>query len=168
MPSQASKFDQFEDTIRTDVHTAVSLVIQSALNKVLTGQQLADLSTALQNAYPKVFCNSNTPIDDPGYGADFDIASEINDQIRVVRALRSTIVDEDGSLKDGIAPREAKEMISAGSTMLASLMKFHEKVINQDRMRAVETATIDTIKTLPEQQQDDFFAALESALATIT
>ena len=98
------------------------------------------------------------------YGADFDMADEVNQQILAVRAMRESIMEE-GRIKDGIATREVKEVIAASNTMLSALMKFHKEIINLHRMRAIEKATIKVLKDMGHEEK--FLEQLETELEAI-
>ena len=168
-----SKYADFEDTLNTDLVVSVSTVVEAAAARVLTSVHLDVLLKALTDSYPDTFAKAGTAsagrgTEDPEYGADFDLVQEMNDQIRVVRALRNKVIDpETGAIKGDHSARDAKELIGSSNTMLASLMKFHDKIVNQDRVRAIEHATIEVVKTLPKESQEKFFEALEQALAAI-
>ncbi len=167
-----TKYDTFEEALNTDLIVSVSTVSEAADARLLSQPQIEMLFESLRAAYPATFStpgsNLGTASPDPGYGADFDLAEEVNAQIRVVRSLRNMIVDpETGAIREGHSARDAKELIGSGNTMLASLMKFHDKIINQDRVRAMEQATIEAVKDLPQPAQDKFFNKLEDALAAI-
>ena len=98
------------------------------------------------------------------YGADFDVADEVNNQILAVRAMRESIM-EGGRIKENIAVREVKEVIAASSTMLAALMKFHKEIINLDRMRAIDKGTIKVLKEMGHEEE--FLGMLETELEAI-
>jgi len=148
---------------------AVNLICESANTGVLSNQQVELLAHTLPEAYPEAFegQGAGASVEDPNYGADFDMSVEVNDQIRTVRALRAMVINENGTIKTGYTARDAKELISASGTLLGSLMKFHDKIINQSRMRMVEQATIEVIKTLPEDSQVKFFETLKIKLEAI-
>lgn len=165
------KFEQSESAtaLVKELVNAVNLICESADTGVLSHQQVELLAHKLPEAYPEAFrgLGADMPIEDPNYGADFDMSTEVNDQIRTVRALRSMVLDENGSIKQGYSARDAKELISASGTLLGSLMKFHDKIINQSRMRMVEQSTVEVIKTLPDEAQALFFETLKAKLEAI-
>lgn len=147
---------------------AVNTVAEAAANQILSHQQVMLLADVLPHGYPDQFSTKGArAVDDPNYGADFDLAKEMNEQIRVVRALRNMLTDEDGNIVKGTSPREAKELISTSGTMLQNLMKFHDKIMNTDRMRMIEQATIAAVKTMPVDQQEIFYSHLEKSLSKI-
>lgn len=153
---------------------SVNQILEAAQTHVLSHQQVQLLSEGLTGSYPDYFSGAKAartlgdgiPID-PQYGADFDLAGEVNEQIKAVRALRSMVISEDGKIADGYTARDAKELIASANTLLGSLMKFHDKIINQNRMRLIEQAAIEAVKTLPEEQQELFFTKLQEGLDKI-
>lgn len=89
--------------------------------------------------------NSN---EETEYGANYDITIEVQGLIQSVRAMRNTVMDEQGRVKEGITPREMKEMITATTALMNLLMKSHEKLMTFDRHRSLEQATVDTLREL--------------------
>ena len=172
----------FEDhlqtsTLSTELVQSIDQIIDAAEASILSEQQLRMLADSLVGHYPQFFSvgsgngeegQHRGSADDPGYGADFDLADEVNEQIKAVRALRQTIMDDSGTIREGVQARDVKEMVSSSNTLLGSLMRFHDKIINQDRMRLVEKATIEAVKTLPEEQQEIFFDTLQKGLDAIS
>ena len=63
--------------------------------------------------------------------------------------------------------REVKEVVTASNTLLQTLMKTHSKVLSYDRQRAIEEATVETMKALPDEERATFFSLLEANLAAI-
>lgn len=100
------------------------------------------------------------------YGADFDLAAEVSMQIMAVRAMRESVLPG-GRVRPGVPAREIKEVITASSTLLNTLLKTHEKIMSYERMRAIEEAVNETIDTLPEEAQKTFMTLLEASLSEI-
>lgn len=153
---------------------SVNQIMEAAETHVLSHQQVQLLSERLVGCYPDYFKGLSTSrngvsgeANDPGYGADFDLASEVNEQIKVVRALRKKVLDENGDIAEGYGARDAKELVASANTLLGNLMKFHDKIINQNRMRLIEQATVEAVKTLPDEQQEVFFSKLQEGLDKI-
>ena len=158
-----------KDDIQADIVTALKVIDQATTNQLLTQQQMATLvRCAGQQANSPLNPNLTSPISDPGYGPGFDLTGEFNNQIRIVRALQDKIQNPDGSLKEKISPREAKELITAGGTVLTALLKNHKELLSLDRRRALEAATIDTISELPPATKEAFFSNLEERLSHIS
>lgn len=100
------------------------------------------------------------------YDANFDMMGEVESQIRAVHAMRNAIMPG-GVVRAGTPAREIKEVVTASSTLLTTLMKMHEKVMSFDRSRAIEEAVSDTVSTLDQEAQDRFFALLKENLSAI-
>lgn len=103
------------------------------------------------------------PAEPVGYGTGFDLGAEVEAQIQAVRAVRSTVM-KDGRIIDGVSSREAKEVISSGSTLLNTLMKFHEKVLNMDRLRMLEAAVIEVLGEESEDLRERVVESMEQKL----
>ena len=100
------------------------------------------------------------------YGADFDLGHEVQMQIMAVRAMRNAIMPG-GVVRAGTPAREIKEVVTASSTLLNTLMKTHERIMSLDRQRAIEEAVTTSIQTLPDEQKKQFLATLEENLSAI-
>jgi hypothetical protein len=109
----------------------------------LTGQQAVTLVT-------RVHTLELVPIADRDvtYGAEYDMTSEVEGLIQSVRAMRSSVMTEDGRMRTDVTPREMKDVVTATSSLMNLLMKSHEKLMDFDRQRALEQATIDTIREM--------------------
>lgn len=101
------------------------------------------------------------------YDANFSLADEVQAQIQAVRAIRDRIMTPDGQLSQDITTREAKEVVSSGSTLLTSLMKFHEKVVNMERMRLLETSVIEALEEADQELKALVLAKMEEKLANL-
>lgn len=101
------------------------------------------------------------------YGADFDLTQEVEAQIRAVRAMRESVITKEGKVKSGVGARDLKEVVTASNTLLQTLMKTHEKVLNYDRQRALEEATVAAVETLGDEEKTRFFTVLEARLESI-
>lgn len=101
------------------------------------------------------------------YDANFSMADELQAQIRAVRAIRNKIMSDKGVLSDDISTREAKEVVSSGSTLLGTLMKYHEKVVNMERMRMLESSVIEALAEVDEEVRDRVLFIMEEKLANL-
>lgn len=86
--------------------------------------------------------------DDVAYGANYDITVEVQGLISAVRAMQNSVMDERGRIREGITPREMKEVVTSTSSLMNLLMKSHEKLMTFDRQRAMEQATVDVLRAL--------------------
>lgn len=86
------------------------------------------------------------------------LMNEIQQQLQYVTKLRQSITTRTSS------SQEVKNMVQATSSLFTMLTKMNTEITNQDRLRKVELATIEAIKTLPELNQQEFFTELERLL----
>jgi hypothetical protein len=103
------------------------------------------------------------------YGPNFSMERELNEQLKLIRKMRMSVryagVEVD--------MKERKEVISACNSFFSSLMKYHEKVVNLERLRLVEQALVKSVKQFSEQSEDreqvyrDFIDILKSNLEGI-
>ena len=100
------------------------------------------------------------------YNASFSIKEEMEQQINMVRKMRSAILPQ-GQVRPGPGSRELKEVVAASSTLLSLLMKVHPQVLSMDRQRSIESAVSETTRSLSQEDQQKFLALLESNLAEI-
>lgn len=101
------------------------------------------------------------------YDADFSFTDELSEQIKAIRAMRKSVITAHGQVREGASVREVKEVVSASSTMLQTLLKTHDQVQSFERQRAIEKAVIDTVKSLPQEYREKFFAELEIEMEKI-
>ena len=88
------------------------------------------------------------------YDESFDLSKEISEVLKSVRLLRKSILSPSGkSLKSGVTVGEAKDVISMSNSMINTLVKTHEKVVNMERYRAVEQATVDILRELDSDRE---------------
>jgi len=101
------------------------------------------------------------------YDENFDLKVEIAAQISAVRAMRKTVLLSTGRVKEGVSPRELKEVVTSSSQLIATLMKYHEKLMTMDRYRAVEATTLEILQDLSEGEDltEKFLTLLEARLS---
>lgn len=150
-----SSLKEFFEPARTHLDDAVEEILNHP--DALTDEQLTDLHAILQHYLPEAV----------HYGADFDFTQEITAQITSIRALRLKVMRPNGTLKEDVTTREAKEVITASASLLQQLMKHHDKIQNFERQRAIEEATTQAIKTLPSEVQQKFFDTLKELLTRL-
>jgi hypothetical protein len=90
-----------------------------------------------------------------------DLLSEVQAQMIVLKSFRKRVSDQGNAA----TTRDLKDMIQASTSLFTMLTKMNEGITNQERLRKVEDATIEAIKTLPSKEQQIFFSTLEKALA---
>ena len=148
---------QFEEGEGNDIELSNSVELIVQYSGELTDEQVFKLWGILQG-------RSDAAI---SYGPDFDIREEIERQLVAVRAMRDAVITPGGQVRPGTQIREIKEVVTASSTLLTTLMKVHEKVMSFDRSRAIEEAVTTTMQKLPDEERKAFFAVLEENLARI-
>lgn len=157
-----SDFDVQRPPVREDLTTEsdyrLSREEKQALNTV---KEMLDLGRvpkkeafALLRALAAFDHNSQMEEDDVDYDESFDLSKEISEVLRSVRLLRKSILSPSGkSLKSGVTVGEAKDVISMSNSMINTLVKTHEKVVNMERYRAVEQATVDILRELDSDRE---------------
>jgi hypothetical protein len=90
----------------------------------------------------------------------FDLLTEVQEQMGVVRKMRQIITDRG----DEVNPRDLKDLIGASTSLFSMLTKMHNDIINQDRLRKIEQATVAAVMTLPPAEQELFFTTLSASL----
>jgi len=79
------------------------------------------------------------------YGADFSIADEMADQIKMVKALREKIMVGD-DIVAGTSIQEAQRVVQSCGSMISMLVKNHKHVMSMERYRAIESTVIEVLK----------------------
>jgi len=146
----------FDEEMGPDLSSEVAAILMAP------AELTEDQAIALYNLLAPRFTDNTVT-----YGADFDLAAEVEAQIVAVRAMRDSVILPGGRVKAGTPSRELKEVVTASNTLLQTLMKTHERVLNFDRQRALEAATVAAVEGLPEEARATFFDALEQELSAI-
>jgi len=146
---------------------ALLLKVATALNNFITDylpRLSKDEMVRLRDAMPSwAFVNENAQ----DYGAEFSVEDEIGLQIRAVQALRHHVFPN-GLMRHDANVREAKDVLATCNQMIKTLMDSHEKIQNMARMRAVETATVDTMAQMSDEDKNRFLELLEKRLEKIS
>lgn len=90
-----------------------------------------------------------------------DLLLEIQEQMEMVRVLRRNILAKG----ETAATKDLKDLISTSTTLFSMLTKLNSDVLNQDRLRKIESATVRAIEKLPLEVQKEFFNDLEGNLS---
>lgn len=104
--------------------------------------------------------------DGPEYSADFSIAEEISLQLAAVQAMRSHIFP-DGRMRSDTNIREAKDVLTTCNQMIKTLMESHGRIMNMERMRAVESATVEVLIELGDDLKEKFLTLLAARLESV-
>lgn len=144
-----------------------SITMESALVYIihhahlLVPEQVEALTELLHENYPDIASAA-------AYGPDFDLTSEVNTQLALVYAMRDQMINPTTHrLNDGFTTREAKELITASNTLMTTLTRSHEKIINAERQRAIEEAVISYASSLEEEEKEKFLRGLEEELENL-
>lgn len=89
------------------------------------------------------------------YGANYDITVEVQGLISAVRAMQNSVMTPEGKIREGITPREMKEVVTSTSSLMNLLMKSHEKLMTFERQRALEQSTVDVLRELGDSGLGD-------------
>lgn len=89
------------------------------------------------------------------------LATEIDAQLIFLKSLRERVT----SGEEHIDTRQIKDLMQATSSLFKMLTQINKDITNQGRLRKVEMAVVETIKTLNEASQATFFKELETRLA---
>lgn len=92
---------------------------------------------------------------------DFDLHQEVIDQIKAARFLRNQALPTDGARID---IREAKESLSAATSLLKTLTGILDKVYSQDRIRTLQQGLIETLREVDPALQRKFLSLLKERL----
>lgn len=99
------------------------------------------------------------------FGSEFDLLEEIQTQINAVQILRDRVI-QDGELAEGVTVRDAKEALSAATSLITTLNKVYQDIVNASRLRQIELATVEVVKEFPELH-DRFFSLLKTRLEAV-
>ncbi|WP_019865151.1 hypothetical protein [Methylovulum miyakonense] len=104
--------------------------------------------------------NFSAPSDSQiGNGSDFDLHEEIMSQIKAAKALRSQAIPDNGAQIPDI--REAKEALTASTSLIKTLQTTLEKIYNQDRVRTLQQVLVETLKEVDPAIQARFLSLLK-------
>lgn len=103
--------------------------------------------------------NQGTP-----YGVGFDLMSEIEEQLEIVRAMKNQVFTFSGSVKPGIDFKDAKAVMDSNHKMIGTLMTHMKELVNMRALQEIEEATHKAIETLPAEYAEKFHSELEKRL----
>jgi len=97
------------------------------------------------------------------FDENFSIADELTSQIQAVQALRQHVFPG-GRFKSDGSVKEAKEVLTTCNQMVKTLVENHERVMNMERFRAVEGATLDVLADMSDELKNTFLTRLAQKL----
>jgi hypothetical protein len=86
---------------------------------------------------------------------------EIKEQMEMVRTLRQKVLENKGESQI----RELKDLISSTTSLFAMYTKYSADIVNQDRMKKIEMAVVESVKMLEPNIQDKYYEYLEELLS---
>lgn len=98
------------------------------------------------------------------YGVGFDLMSEIEEQLEIVRAMKNQVFTFSGSVKPGVEFKDAKAVMDSNHKMIGTLMTHMKELVNMRALQEIEEATHKAIETLPAQFADMFYQELAKRL----
>jgi hypothetical protein len=94
-------------------------------------------------------------------GNSGDMLFEIKEQMEMVRTLRQKVLENKGESQI----RELKDLISSTTSLFAMYTKYSADIVNQDRMKKIEMAVVESLKMLEPNIQDKYYEYLEELLS---
>lgn len=94
-------------------------------------------------------------------GSSVDILEEVHQQMDMVKLLRKQIVAQGV----GANPKDLQSLVSTTTSLFAMLTKYSNDIVNQDRIKAIESAVVTVIQKLLPEKQEEFFKVLEENLS---
>jgi hypothetical protein len=94
-------------------------------------------------------------------GNSGDMLFEIKEQMEMVRTLRQKVLENKGESQI----RELKDLISSTTSLFAMYTKYSADIVNQDRMKKIEMAVVESVKMLEPNIQDKYYEYLEELLS---
>lgn len=95
-------------------------------------------------------------------GEDIDLRKEVVEQMKAVRALRQAAVSSSGTVEVGL--KEAKEALSATTSLLTLLTKLQTEIYNADRVRTIQKITIEVLGKLDPAVKEEFMQLFKARL----
>lgn len=88
---------------------------------------------------------------------DLDLEDELMQQYEKTKSVMDDCIDDDET-----SPNQKAQVANSVVSTLGQLVKLQEDLRLQQTMKIMEQALIDTIKSLPKETKDEFFAEYES------
>lgn len=102
---------------------------------------------------------------------DLDLESETLQHYQVVKEylgqLPTIVFDEKNQPIMGIEPNKVAQVMNTLTSILKDLVKIQVDLHSAEKIKKLESTLIRTLKTLPEDVQNQFFKDYEAALAEI-
>lgn len=92
---------------------------------------------------------------------DFSVRDELIIQMKIVKAVRSTILSPSGQLNKNTTINEVKSIMSSSMALLKEIKEANKDLLSMDRIKAMETSFLETVQRFPEPEQKEFVNLLE-------
>jgi hypothetical protein len=149
-PKSAVTEERNDITIE-EVNDALRTVIRGFELKRVMPSGLSDLMQSIRENTEYFSSENIAEIDTKS----FSIAGEIAETVKILRSLRrSLFCPLSGNLLEGKDIGEARDLLTTSNSLITTMLKTQEKVINMERFQAMEDATIETLKAIQEDFLD--------------
>lgn len=81
---------------------------------------------------------------------------------KTLQKLNDNLFDPNGRAKAAVGTKDVKDGISSIATLTKMLADLEEQVYTSERARRIESVLIQTLKSLPDSDQQTFFTLLEA------
>lgn len=102
---------------------------------------------------------------------DLDLEFETLQHYQVVKEyltqIPAIVFDDKGQPVLGIEPNKVAQVMNTLTSILKDLVKIQVELHSAEKIKKLESTLIRTLKTLPEDIQNQFFKDYESALAEL-
>ncbi len=146
--------DQQSNTMTVeDAHMITTATIKALELKRVTPSMLKELMLAVRTHTDYFKVGEAGPKEK--FDEKFSLSEEMGEMIASIRALRKTVFcPATGGLVEGQKLSDARDIMTTSNQMMTMMVKTQEKILNIERFRAVEQATIDVLKTLQDDYED--------------
>ena len=142
--------------------TEESFILRKKVSELITllelGEVPRDLIEKLNDAV-KVYVTSGEDFD-----SEFNLREELATQLRMVRAVRSSILNANGHVKEDTTVSEVKSVLDASMRLAQILSKANKEIVNIERLQAVEAAFLEVISSFDDDRQKEFVEVLEKRM----
>ena len=97
----------------------------------------------------------------------YDFSRELSEQMQLVKALRRSVLNPNGTFNSNTTARETKEAVTAATSLMQTIIRHQNNMQNFERQSAMEQAVIIAMREAPEDIRNLFFETLEKELAVI-
>ena len=106
-------------------------------------------------------CNKYKNVD---FDEEFDVRDELSTMMKMVHAVRSSIMTPDNQIARDTSISEVKAVIDASVRLATLLTKSNKELINMDRIKAVESSFLQVIGGMPTEVQKQYVENLENRM----